>query len=133
MAVHQVSERVTRHKLPQRSSQDRRQEDCVTEGEGREVCADYAAVSKLKLSKADRKETLRLKRLLNSNIVQPDSFPDLAMQELETAIKRMRRKGAPGEDDIPPSFLKELGPAALKELLAICNQSLRESKCPQSC
>ena len=38
------------------------------------------------------------------------------MQELETVIKRMRRKGAPGEDDIPPSFLKELGPAALNEL-----------------
>jgi ribonuclease HI len=92
----------------------------------------YAAVSKLKLSKADRKESLRLKRLLNSNITQPESFPDFTMQELETAIKRMRRKGAPGEDDVPPSFLKELGPAALKELLAICNQSLRESKCPQS-
>ena len=61
----------------------------------------YAAVSKLKLSKADWKETLRFKRLLNSNIVQSDSFPDFTMQELETAIKRMRRKGAPGEDDIP--------------------------------
>jgi len=53
------------------------------------------------------------------------------MQELEAAIKRMRRKGAPGEDDIPPAFIKELGPVALGELLAICNLSPRESKCPQ--
>ena len=91
----------------------------------------YAKVSKLKLSREERKLSLKLKRLLGSKVEQPETFPDFTMQELETAIKRMRRKGAPGEDDIPPAFLKELGPVAKKELLDICNQSLRESKCPQ--
>ena len=45
--------------------------------------------------------------------------------------KCVRCKGAPGPDDIPPAFLKELGPLALKEFLAICNLSLRSAECPQ--
>jgi len=53
------------------------------------------------------------------------------MADLKKAIAKMRRKGAPGPDDIPPSFLKELGTAALVELLAICNLSLHDSECPQ--
>ena len=43
----------------------------------------------------------------------------------------MRRLGAPGPDDITPAFLKELGPVALTELLAICNLSFRSAECPQ--
>ena len=52
--------------------------------------------------------------------------------ELKQAIAKMRRKGAPGPDDITPAFLKELGPIALQELLDICNQSLRSAECPQA-
>ena len=91
----------------------------------------YARVSKLKLSRAERKLNLKLKRLVARKAQPNAEFPEFTMQELEAAIKRMRRKGAPGEDDIPPAFIKELGPVALGELLAICNLSLRESKCPQ--
>ena len=43
----------------------------------------------------------------------------------------MRTKGAAGPDDIPPSFLKALGPRALSELLAIFNASFRNADCPQ--
>ena len=43
--------------------------------------------------------------------------PPFTMRELKQAIRKMRRKGAPGADDIPPAFLKELGPKALAELL----------------
>ena len=53
------------------------------------------------------------------------------MEELKAAIGKMRRKGAPGPDDISPAFLKELGPLALEEFLAICNLSLRSAECPQ--
>ena len=52
--------------------------------------------------------------------------------ELKRAIANMRRKGAPGPDDVTPAFLNELGPIALQELLAICNQSLRSAECPQA-
>ena len=34
-------------------------------------------------------------------------------------------------NDIPPVFLKELGPLALREFLAICNLSLRSAESPQ--
>ncbi len=34
----------------------------------------------------------------------------------------MRRKGAAGPDDIPPTFLKALGPTVKTELLSIFNE-----------
>ena len=43
----------------------------------------------------------------------------------------MRRKGAPGPDNIPHLFLKELGPKALKELLEIFNHSFSQADIPQ--
>ena len=52
--------------------------------------------------------------------------------ELQTAILAMKRKGAQGPDEIPPSFLKELGPYALTELLGIFILSWTTSTCPQS-
>ena len=52
------------------------------------------------------------------------------MVELTRAIRKMRRKGAEGPDDIPPTFLKELGHKALTELLSIFNISFRQAECP---
>ena len=43
----------------------------------------------------------------------------------------MKRKGAEGPDQIPPAFLKELGPIALNELLGIFEQSFQSGNCPQ--
>jgi hypothetical protein len=54
------------------------------------------------------------------------------MAELKRAIRRLKRKGAPGADDIPPSFIKELGPIALTELLSIYNESFTDADLPQS-
>ena len=48
-----------------------------------------------------------------------------------TAIRKMKRKGAAGDDDIPPSFLKELGPKAINELLEMCNFSFTNADIPQ--
>ena len=91
----------------------------------------YSKVSRLKFTKPERRYHLRLKRLLNTNNKDDSEVPDFTMAELKAAIGKMKRKGAPGPDDIPPSFLKELGPVALTELLTICNQSLHEADCPQ--
>ena len=54
------------------------------------------------------------------------------MFKLEQAIHAMRRKGAAGQDGIPPSFLKELGPYRKEELLRIYNLSFNTAKCPGS-
>ena len=53
------------------------------------------------------------------------------MSELQSAIKKMKGKGAAGPDNIPPSFLKSLGPLALQELLSIFNSSCLLAHCPR--
>ena len=85
----------------------------------------YAKVSRHKFSKKERATNRRLKKLLRSRRVGPavSSCRDFSMCELEQTIHAMRRKGAAGPDDIPPSFLKALGPHGKAELLAIFNQS----------
>ena len=95
----------------------------------------YAKVSKLQFTREERRKyKLRLNRLLYDDVNSEDelqSYPDFIMEELNRAIAQMKRRSAPGPDDIPPSFLKELGPLALKELLSICNLSLNQASCPQ--
>jgi ribonuclease HI len=46
-------------------------------------------------------------------------------------LSKLKRNGAPGADDIPPSFLKELGPNAISELLAIFNLCFLSADIPQ--
>ena len=55
----------------------------------------------------------------------------LQMSEQQSAIKKKKGKGAAGPDNIPPSFLKSLGPLALQELLFIFNLSLSLAHCPR--
>ena len=50
---------------------------------------------------------------------------------MQSAIKRMKGKGAAGSDNFPPSFLKSLGPLALQELLSIFNSSFSLAHCPR--
>ena len=91
----------------------------------------YASVSSLKISRQQRRRYhLRLRRLLDKPDSSDQDFPEFSMQELKSVIGKMRRKGAPGPDDISPAMLKELGPVALSELLAICNLAVRTSNCP---
>ena len=53
------------------------------------------------------------------------------MSELQSAIKKMKGKGAAGPDNIPPSFLKSFGLLALQELLSIFNSSFSLAHCPR--
>ena len=96
----------------------------------------YAAVSRLQFTKEERAVNLHLKKLLKSSDV-PDqsasaSCAPFSLDELEAAIDQMRANGACGPDDIPPMFLKALGPAALDELLDIFNFLFRHGICPYS-
>ena len=92
----------------------------------------YANVSSLKFSEADKITNRRSKALLKHPAVgEKKACQNFSMKELQTAIRKMKRKGAPGPDDIPPSFLKELGPEALKVLLSIYNESFWNAACPQ--
>ena len=77
----------------------------------------YANISKLQLSKKERDLNRNLKKSLDAPTVGNESTSDFTMTELKTAIRKMRAKGAAGADDIPPSFLKALGPLACKSYL----------------
>ena len=90
----------------------------------------YASVSKLNFTKEDRDTNRELKKRL-SNAPPNASTPKFNMRELRRAISKMKAKGAAGPDDIPPSFLKALGPKALSNLLDIFNSSFHLADCPQ--
>ena len=92
----------------------------------------YAKVSKLCFSKKERRITLKAKRKVRALSTENEYSRIFSKEELQIAILAMKRKGAQGPDDIPPPFLKELGPNALTELLGIFNQSWTTSTCPQS-
>ena len=88
----------------------------------------YARVSKLDMSRSDHDFNRQFKKRLHAPSVDDESCAPLLMGELQSAIKRMKSKGAA---DIPPSFLKALGPLALQELLSIFNSSFSLAHCPQ--
>ena len=91
----------------------------------------YANVSKHQFSKEERKLHRTLKRKLGAETVEDEYCQDFTLPELKKAIAKMKRKGAAGPDEIPPSFLKELGPLALEELLQIYNISFQTATVPQ--
>ena len=91
----------------------------------------YAQVSSLKFTADERDQNRLAKRNINAPAVDDQSCKPFTMGELKAAIRRIKRKGAPGADDIPPSFLKELGPKALNELLEIFNASFNRADIPQ--
>ena len=92
----------------------------------------YAEVSKLSFDKEERNMNRSAKNMLRkTQYVGDESTRPFVMEELEKAIQKMRTKGAAGEDEIPPSFLKALGPLAKEALLSIFNQSFDDASVPQ--
>ena len=78
----------------------------------------YARASKLILSQSDRDTNQQFKKDLNAASVDDESCAPLLMGELQSTIKKIKGKGAAGPDNIPPSFLRSLGPLTLQELLS---------------
>ena len=89
----------------------------------------YARVRKLTMSQSNHGINRQYKKHLNTPSVDNKSCAPLLMGELQSAIKKMKGKGAAGPDNIPPSFLKWLGQLALQELLSIFN-SFSLAHCP---
>ena len=91
----------------------------------------YARVSKLNMWQSNHRDiNCQFKKCLHAPSVDNESCAPLLMGKLQSAIKRMKGKGAAGSDNIPPSFLKSLGPLVLQELLPIFNSSFSLAHCP---
>ena len=80
---------------------------------------------------SDRDTNWQFKKRFKVPSDDDESCALLLMSALQSAIKKMKGKGAAGPDNIPPSFLKSLGPLALQELLSIFNSSFSLAHCPQ--
>ena len=73
----------------------------------------YARVSKLNMSQSDRDTNRQFKKSIKVPSADDESCAPLLMSGLQSAIKKMKGKGAARPGNIPPSFLKTLGPLAL--------------------
>ena len=91
----------------------------------------YARVSKVNMSQSERDTNQQFKKRIKVPSADNESCTPLLMSELQSAIKKMKGKGAAGPDNIPPLFLKSLGPLALQELLSIFNSSFSLAHCPR--
>ena len=91
----------------------------------------YARVSELNMSQSQCDTKQQFKKRLNAPSFDDESCAPFLMGELQSAIKKMRGKGAAGPDNIPPSFLNSLSLLALQELLSIFNSSFSLAHCPR--
>ena len=93
----------------------------------------YAGISKLRLTKKDRTLNRKLKQALDPKPTVGDaSTANFRLKDLKKAISAMKAKLAAGPDDIPPTFLKAMGPLAQVELLDIFNKSYDSAEIPQA-
>ena len=91
----------------------------------------YADVSRLEFSKGERRRNRVVRKRMGRIIdKKEESCNDFSPPKMETALKFMKTKGAPGSDDIPPSFLKNMGPKASQKLSDIHNESIRTCAVP---
>jgi len=79
-------------------------------GKANAFMSHYAAVNRLTFSKEDRARNRECKAMLKSPSADSEAGRDFTVMELDSAIAKMKTKGAAGPDDIPPTFLKALGP-----------------------
>ena len=92
----------------------------------------YAKVSNISFTKEERGEIRQFKKQRAAPSVDDESTMPFSMNELTKAIKKSKKKGAAGPDDIPPTFLKALKANALTELLDIFNSSFNGADVPQT-
>ena len=91
----------------------------------------YARVSNPSMSQSNRDTNRQFKKRRNTPSVDIESSVPLLMDKSQSAIKKMKCKGAAGPDNIPSSFLKSLGPLVLQELLSIFNSSFSLAHFPR--
>ena len=92
-----------------------------TKSEANVFINHYARVSKLKMSQYDPDINWQFRKSIKVLSADDEICTPILMSELQSAIKKMKAKRAAGPDNIPPSFLKSLGPLALQELLEGCH------------
>ena len=93
----------------------------------------YASVSRHIFTKEERDTNREAKKILARNAPTPHgACRDFSLSELNKALKKMNKKGAPGQDDIPVTFFVALGlKVKMALLLNIINFSFSTGQTPQ--
>ena len=96
------------------------------------ILADaFQEYSKLEMPKHRMKEAdSDTKENLRSKPADDSMMKGFSMYELTTAMKKLKKKKAPGKDGITNEMIAQLGPHARKKLLSLFNQSWRTGKLP---
>ena len=95
-------------------------------------CQQYAAVCRLTFTRQERARNRLAKGLLRRPDLPGPECQPFSFAELKTALRATRAGGAPGEDDIPPSFLLALSERALHFLLSLLNRCWTSTEVPQA-
>ena len=85
----------------------------------------YAGVSKLNLTKDDRRVHRDMKRELRIPAGNKTEDTPFSMSELEEELRELRAGGAAGADEVCPRFIKQLGTGARTYLLFIILSDVR--------
>jgi hypothetical protein len=94
--------------------------------------ADYAAVGRYKLDAEDRPLRREVAQQLRGAYAECEEEQAFRREELEEALRGMKSKGAPGEDEVSPRLLQALGENGKGAMLRILNRSWTDGECPQS-
>ena len=81
----------------------------------------YARVSKLNMSPCNYEINRQFKKCLYAPSVDDESCALILIGKLQSSIKRMKGKGPAGPNNIPPSYLKALGPLAHQLIIFTCS------------
>jgi len=73
-------------------------------GKANAFMSHYAAVNRLTFSKEERARNRECKAMLKSPSADIEAGSDFSITELDSAIAKMKTKGAAGPDDIPRHF-----------------------------
>ena len=93
---------------------------------------EYAAVSRIQLSREERMADRRTARLVRAPYVRDSRCSEFSPSEHEASISHLRSGGAPGSDDIKTEFLKHFGPRATNAILSLLNRSWSTGSVPQA-
>ncbi len=101
-------------------------------GKANAFVQQYAAVNRLSFDKTERTQACHLKKALQLPTAAESCCSPFTIRELDVAIHAMRSKGAAGPDDIPPTFLKALGPMPKTTYYPYSMRASPKLLCPES-
>ena len=92
---------------------------------------EYANVSKIKVTRAETKQMKTNGKLQQNCSCIDDECSPFTLDELETAINRLKKGKAPGADEVSNEMITNLGNVAKANLLSLINECWQKKELPK--